>query len=1388
MKLRKAISMMLCGLMLVGNTLSVYAADTGDGGISITVEWPGEDQDASPAIQEAITAAEQAEGPVTIEFEEGKQYEVYPETAYHKMNYYISNAATKSENANGERWSAIFMKDMENVTVEGNDAMLNVHGVMTPILLDGCKDVTFQNLHVDWARPTMSELNVIEVGDNYAKVKVGEGSLFVLENNDTRLRWVSEERPEGGYYWTLTGGLTVKHDPVANMARSSSFPAPSKYIDEGDGVLRLEYNGRPNLKVGDNYQFRSGDRDQVGSFIHKCENIRFENMGFHYMHGLGIVAQYTKNIAFDSLDCTPREETGRKCASSADFIQVSGCSGLVSVVNSRFSGAHDDVFNIHGTHLRIVDKNEAENKITVRFMQERSWGFRAFDIGDEIEFVKPDTMLNYASNKVKDFKRLDDYRIELTLEEALPAGIGLNADVVENITATPDVLLKGNYAENVTTRGVLCTTRGEVVIEDNTFYKNGMSGVLLEDDVRAWFESGPIKNMTIKNNKFIECGGPQIFSNPQTSVYDPNKTVHSNIQIIGNEFTGYSTIRMLSTKNVLVEGNVFKDGGAVELSACNGIDIGENENVRNVSISNSLNEKSLASFTVKSEETIETLDRSGMKATANNERSGYGAANLLDGKTNTIWHTDWDNVPDEAYVEIDLGGSKTFNRLSYLPRQGETGGNIKGYELWIKESADDTYQKVAEGSWSGDGSEKQINLENSVTAEMVKLVATDSVYDSSNRMIASGAEINFQNVAKNADAIPIGKKASLSYTAVGQYGAPADLSEATFIYSSDNEEVATVDEKGIITGKSAGTAKITVTLNAYGKTFTDSAVITVTDEVYYGAERIEITEPQGEQMNVKVVPENAAADVAWSVERISGGKPVISEDGLLTCDGAGRMKVTAYSKNNPEVKDEMIIVAAEQGEADQTFRWVRENANNWSLNENAGLNLKLESGAIWSGTTNTVKNVLVKEAGSEDFSLVTKMNYKPSANYAEAGIAIYTDDDNYVFLSRKMHSGYGGNIFSMITEVKGNAQESPATNRVMDTVAGKDIYLKIEKQGDVYSGYYSTDGENWNVVWEDRNVSIGASPKAAIIGYGGGNETAVYDYLQINGEKINFKGLVPEMKTEKGVLTKIATSLSGERAVGTAKDELNLPESLDVIWNGGYAEKLPVTWDLTGYSEALKAGNYRYQGTISGVDEEYLDEGIKVEFALNLKGEALVFDDVEEDVWFYDDVNYVSANGIMTGLTDKCFGPAEEATRAQFVTILYRMAGCPKAEYQEKFADVKEGEFYTDAVMWASENGIVTGYADTGLYGPDRKISREELSVMLCRYAKFCGQDVTTDEDLSAYEDGNSVSEFAKESMSWAVANHVIKGADGKLLNPQSSANRAECAAMIHRYMEENVK
>lgn len=183
--------------------------------------------------------------------------------------------------------------------------------------------------------------------------------------------------------------------------------------------------------------------------------------------------------------------------------------------------------------------------------------------------------------------------------------------------------------------------------------------------------------------------------------------------------------------------------------------------------------------------------------------------------------------------------------------------------------------------------------------------------------------------------------------------------------------------------------------------------------------------------------------------------------------------------------------------------------------------------------------------------------------------------------------------------------------------------------------------------------------------------------------------------------------------------------------------------------------------------------------------EPLAFKDVSEEDWFFDSVSYVSEAGIMTGMTEDTFAPGTALSRAQFVTILYRMAGSPEAEHDGKFPDVKIGQFYTDAVAWANENQIVTGYTDTGLFDPDKAISREEMAVMLYRYAKHSGQDITADDDLSTFEDGVSVSEFAKEALSWAVGSKIIRGVDGTLLMPQSSASRAEGAVMIQRYLED---
>ena len=181
---------------------------------------------------------------------------------------------------------------------------------------------------------------------------------------------------------------------------------------------------------------------------------------------------------------------------------------------------------------------------------------------------------------------------------------------------------------------------------------------------------------------------------------------------------------------------------------------------------------------------------------------------------------------------------------------------------------------------------------------------------------------------------------------------------------------------------------------------------------------------------------------------------------------------------------------------------------------------------------------------------------------------------------------------------------------------------------------------------------------------------------------------------------------------------------------------------------------------------------------------GISFPDVSEGDWFYNEVQFVNKNGIMTGLGNGDFGPYVELSRAHFVVMLYRLEGTPEADQEINYPDVTKGEWYTDAVKWATKNNIVTGYDNTGMFGIADAITREQMATMMCRYARYKGYDTTEKADFSKFEDGNRVSEFAKEAMEWVVGSGIIKGKfEGKQLDPQGNTSRAEAAIVMARFM-----
>ena len=177
------------------------------------------------------------------------------------------------------------------------------------------------------------------------------------------------------------------------------------------------------------------------------------------------------------------------------------------------------------------------------------------------------------------------------------------------------------------------------------------------------------------------------------------------------------------------------------------------------------------------------------------------------------------------------------------------------------------------------------------------------------------------------------------------------------------------------------------------------------------------------------------------------------------------------------------------------------------------------------------------------------------------------------------------------------------------------------------------------------------------------------------------------------------------------------------------------------------------------------------------------FIDVSTSAWYYNDVQYVALKNIMAGMSKDTFGPELSLTRAQFVTILHRLAGAPKVNATESFKDVASGQWYTDAVIWAVDAGITSGYSKT-VFGTNDSIQREQIAAMMYRYAKYKGLSTSETADLSKYKDASQVSSYAVTSMKWAVGTGLIQGRTNGTLDPKGSVTRAECAAIITRYMQ----
>lgn len=503
-------------------------------------------ENVTPRVQKVIDQALKS-GSSTLIFPKGR-YDFWPNGAV-RAKYFVSNTSTEKEDSAKVKTIGMLFKNAKNLIINGNGALFVFHGKMTTIVLDHCQNVRLENIRVDFERPTMSEMRYVKAAGTGIDLEIHPNAKYEIV--DGRLIWYGEG-------WKTNHSHAIEFDTTLKTMRYKDWKVfnNSKATEIRPNLVHFETPASFQPVPGNILTVRDIIRDQVGMFILESKNITLQDVGMHYMHGLGIVSQYTENITMRRVTCVPRPETNRIMASSADFMHFSGCRGKVIVEDCKFSGAHDDPINVHGTNLRVTGKPGA-NQLKLRFMHGQSYGFNAFFPGDTVAFVHAATMIRFAPGKVKAVDKLTDREILVTFEKDVPNDLEPN-DCVENMTWTPEVLIRGNSFTRTSTRGVLLTTPRKAIIENNVFLKTGMSAVLIEADAEGWYESGPVRDVTIRNNEFIDCayqGGPGnavIAIHPSNKMADVTKPVHFNITIENNVFKifDYPVLYAKSTRGI----------------------------------------------------------------------------------------------------------------------------------------------------------------------------------------------------------------------------------------------------------------------------------------------------------------------------------------------------------------------------------------------------------------------------------------------------------------------------------------------------------------------------------------------------------------------------------------------------------------------------------------------------------------------------------------------------------------------------------------------------------------------------------------------------------------------------------------------------------------------
>ena len=552
----------------------------------------------------AQVKAEAAGKAVTIRFAPGK-YDFYPESAAHR-EYYISNHDQHKDRAVG-----IAIEGFHGLTLDGSGADFVFYGRMLPLSVVSTEECTLRNFSIDFATPHIAQAEVV-------KNDAEQGITFRVAP------WVNARVTDHGAFehygegWAHRPGWGIPFDPVTRriLYKTGDIGTPVHQVQQIDEHTFLAPAWKDSrLPVGTIVAMRSYERPSPGVFVSHATDTRLENVKVHYAEGMGLLAQMSENITLDGFCvCLRGDDDPRYFTTQADATHFSGCKGKIRSVNGLYEAMMDDAINVHGTYLKVMERID-DYTVKGRYMHGQAWGFDWGYVGDEVQFVRSNTMelvggsakpfvttiaeisVLDASSGVQEFrssgvqtnansqKQTAKSRDEIAqglhgakefiirFADALPAEISAAEGYgIENLTWTPEVYFADNLIRNNRARGTLFSTPKRTVVEDNLFDHTSGTAILLCGDCNGWYETGACRDVLIRRNRFVNSLTCMFqFTNAVISIYPeiPNLNAQKEyfhggkkhaIRIVNNEFETFDhpLLYAKSIDGLLWKGNTIR--------------------------------------------------------------------------------------------------------------------------------------------------------------------------------------------------------------------------------------------------------------------------------------------------------------------------------------------------------------------------------------------------------------------------------------------------------------------------------------------------------------------------------------------------------------------------------------------------------------------------------------------------------------------------------------------------------------------------------------------------------------------------------------------------------------------------------------------------------------